>query len=108
MNLEVLTKEEYRKKLRSQYWLDDLDKYPDTMGITHYHSNKAYVLIDIVVRDLKTIPEVIHEISTTCVHELLHLANIGCGKMLEEETIKELEGLLMTNVRFKKVNTIEV
>ena len=108
MNLEVLLAKEYKNRLRSWYWKYDFEKNPHIWGIS-FHSDKCYVLIDNIVKTKgwQKQKDIILAINKTCVHELIHLANIG-SKELSERRTNQLENLLVLGIKCKLKNIIEV
>lgn len=109
MKLEVVLAKEYKQRLRNYYWKKDFEKNPNIWGIA-FSRNRCYILIDNIVKTKgwKTRRYIMLAISKTCVHELLHLANIGCAKELSERRINQLENLLVLGKKGKLTNIVDI
>jgi hypothetical protein len=108
LKLEVVLAKEYKSRLRNDYWKKDFEKEPNIWGIA-FSRGRCYILIDNIVKTKgwKTKRNAILAINTTCVHELIHLANIGCREISERRT-KQLEKLLVLGRKGKLKNIIEI
>lgn len=110
MKLEVVFAKEYKHRLRSEFWKKDFEKNPDIWGIAFMKGRKCYILIDNIAKTKgwKSLRCIILAINGTCVHELIHLATIGCAKELSERRINQLEKLLVLGEKGKLTNIVDI
>lgn len=110
MKLEIVLAKEYKHRLRDDYWKKDFEREPNIWGIALLNGCKCYILVDNIAKTKgwKSLRCVMLAINGTCVHELIHLANIGCVKKLSERRTTQLEKLLIFGEKGKLSNIIDI